>query len=105
MLARGAFANAPDRKAIGALYLKLGGAKGGEARELDFKDVSFGEVVERHFAELLVLLEQFAKLETPYLPRPYPKFARNYGEYDHLARVKEWSATGGLPEGEAGEGA
>lgn len=105
MLARGAFVDAPGRKAIGALYLKLGGAKGGEARELVFKDTTFAELVERHFTELLTLLEQFAKAETPYLPRPYPKFARNYGEYDHLARVKEWSATGGLSEGETGEAA
>jgi ATP-dependent helicase/nuclease subunit B len=24
-----------------------------------------------------------------------------YGDYDHLARVKEWSATGGGDEGES----
>jgi ATP-dependent helicase/nuclease subunit B len=105
MLARGAFADAPDVEAVGALYLKLGGAKGGEARELVFKDASFGEVVERHFAELIGLLEQFAGADTPYLSRPYPKFAGRFGDYDHLARVKEWSATGGKSDGDDGDAA
>jgi ATP-dependent helicase/nuclease subunit B len=101
MLARGAFAETRQR-AIGALYLKLGGAKGGEARPLEFKDTSFAEVVEKHFGELIVLLEQFSKYETPYLSRPYPKFASRFGAYDHLARVKEWSATGGVADNEGG---
>jgi ATP-dependent helicase/nuclease subunit B len=96
MLARGAFAEAGGVRAIGALYLKLGGAHGGETRELSFKDVSFADVVDKHFTELVALLEQFALAETPYLSRPYPKFASRFGAYDHLARVKEWSATGGL---------
>ena len=102
MLARGAFADAPDVRPVGALYLKLGGAKGGEVRDLTFKDASFGEVVERHFAELVKLLEQFASADTPYLSRPHPKFAGREGDYDHLARVKEWSATGGKSDGPAG---
>jgi ATP-dependent helicase/nuclease subunit B len=102
MLARGAFPDAPGVKAVAALYLKLGGAKGGETRELVFKDTSFSDVVEAHYAQLLILLAQFAQAETPYLSRPYPKFAGRFGAYDHLARVKEWSATGGKTEGAAG---
>ena len=51
---------------------------------------------------MLILLEQFARPETPYLSRPYPKFAKAFGDYDHLARVKEWSATGGLSVGDDG---
>jgi len=45
---------------------------------------------------LKLLLEQFARGSTPYLSRPHPKFAGRGADYDHLARVKEWSATGGL---------
>ena len=26
-----------------------------------------------------------------YLSRPYPKYAKRFSDYDHLARVKEWS--------------
>ncbi len=102
MLARGAFAAAKGVKAEAALYLKLGGAKGGEIRELKFKDASFGAVVETHYAQLIKLLEQFASAETPYLSRPYPKFAGRFGDYDHLARVMEWSATGGKSDGDDG---
>ncbi len=103
MLSRGAFADLTGVEAASALYFKLGGAKGGEVRELKFKDASFAEVVERHFAGLTRLLDQFADPATPYLSRPYPKFAKRAGDYDHLARVKEWSATGGLVDDAPGD--
>ena len=32
---------------------------------------------------------------TPYLSLVHPMWTTHYGDYDHLARVKEWSATGG----------
>jgi ATP-dependent helicase/nuclease subunit B len=103
MLSHGGFAALAGVEAVEALYFKLGGASGGEARELKFKDASFTEVVERHFAGLKILLDQFADPRTPYLSRPYPKFARRAGDYDHLARVKEWSATGGLADDAQGD--
>ncbi len=103
MLSRGGFAGLQGVEAVSALYFKLGGAKGGEARELKFKDATFAEIVERHFAGLTLLLDQFADPSTPYLSRPYPKFAKRAGAYDHLARVKEWSATGGLAEDAQGD--
>ena len=96
MVSRGAFAEIQGEEAVSAIYLKLGGADGGFARELKFKDRDFKEVVERHFSGLELLLEQFAKRSTPYLSRPHPKYAGRGADYDHLARVKEWSATGGL---------
>ncbi len=34
----------------------------------------------------------FDDVNTPYLSRPVPMFSRRYGDYDHLARVKEWMA-------------
>jgi ATP-dependent helicase/nuclease subunit B len=96
MIARGAFKNAPGRMPADARYLKLGGADGGAIRELNFGDEAFADVVEEHYGALLQLLEQFADEDTPYLSRPYPKFLGAKGVYDHLARVKEWSASGGL---------
>jgi ATP-dependent helicase/nuclease subunit B len=103
MLSRGGFPEAPGVEAVAALYFRLGGPNGGERRDLKFKDASFGEVVERHFAALKELLEQFADPATPYLSRLFPKFAKRAGDYDHLARVKEWSATGGLADEAAEE--
>jgi len=95
MLARGGFKDIGPLEASTAFYLKLGGADGGFTRELKFKDESFHDVVERHFAGLKALVEQFADETTPYLSRPFAKFAGRGDDYDHLARVKEWSATGG----------
>jgi ATP-dependent helicase/nuclease subunit B len=96
MVERGAFAEIPRVPVVEAIYLKLGGVDGGFTRPLNFRDATFAEVVESHFAGLKLLLEQFAKESTPYLSRPHPKFAGRGADYDHLARVKEWSATGGL---------
>ncbi len=95
MLARGAFAAIGPLQAESAIYFKLGGADGGFERRLKFREETFESVVERHFAGLVELLEQFADPGTPYLPRPYAKFVGRGADYDHLARVKEWSATGG----------
>jgi ATP-dependent helicase/nuclease subunit B len=102
MLARGAFAEIGAMEAESAIYLKLGGADGGFTRELKFKDATFRQVAEEHFAGLLALIEQFADETTPYLSRPFPKFFGRGDDYDHLARVKEWSATGGESD-DAGE--
>jgi len=93
MLAHGAFEDAPAVETIEALYFKLGGANGGEIKRLAFED--FAAVAARHFDGLKALLAQFADPETPYPPRLFPKFAKRAGDYDHLARVKEWSATAG----------
>jgi ATP-dependent helicase/nuclease subunit B len=95
MLARGAFKDVGPVGAATAIYFKIGGADGGRARALKFKDATFEEIVESHFAGLKALLEQFADETTPYLSRPFPKFIARGSDYDHLARVKEWSATGG----------
>jgi ATP-dependent helicase/nuclease subunit B len=62
------------------------------------------EIIEDHVARLRGLVARFIKGELGYMSRPYPQFARKYNDYDHLARVAEWSASGGGGGGE-GEGA
>lgn len=42
-------------------------------------------------ARLKGLIEKFDEDDRPYLSRPSPKFAKDYGDYNHLARVQEWS--------------
>ncbi len=85
-------------KTIEALYLKLGGTRGGEERPVVFAKANFMDVAEDHYRGLIALLNQFRDPATAYPPRPFPKFAKRYNSYDHLARVKEWSL-GGEPEG------
>ncbi|MCI0735577.1 MAG: PD-(D/E)XK nuclease family protein, partial [Beijerinckiaceae bacterium] len=104
MAARGAFNLGQKVETVEALYLKLGGPNGGEEKLIEFKKTranvmkaSFMEVAEDHYRGLIDLLNQFRGLATAYPPRPFPKFAKRYNAYDHLARVKEWSR-GGEPE-------
>jgi ATP-dependent helicase/nuclease subunit B len=85
---------------LSALYVKLGGADGGEEKRLDFprSETGFMEVAERHYSGLIELLNQFRDTMTPYPPRPFPKYAKRYNPYDHLARAKEWSRGGAAEE-------
>jgi ATP-dependent helicase/nuclease subunit B len=41
------------------------------------------------------LIAAFDDPATPYLSRPRPMFIGRFGDYDHLARVKEWPTDGG----------
>jgi ATP-dependent helicase/nuclease subunit B len=95
MLQQGGFEGLPPLQTEQAIYLKLGGAAGGENKHAGGKGENIGDLAELHFAGLKMLVEAFACEDTPYLSLPFPKFAPRFSDYDHLARVKEWSATGG----------
>jgi len=97
MARRGAFGLAADTRVEAALYVKLLGKDGGAEKPLAFTgpDVSLQEMAEKHFTDLVELLNQFRDPTTAYPPRPFPKFAARYNAYDHLARVKEWAIGGG----------
>ena len=43
---------------------------------------------------LVALIGAFDQAETPYMPRPRPRFAPRFSDYEHLARIKEWSVPG-----------
>jgi len=45
-------------------------------------------------ARLIQRVTRFDEQETPYYPRVMPFRTDSVGDYDHLARVREWSATG-----------
>ncbi|HEX8663735.1 MAG TPA: double-strand break repair protein AddB [Beijerinckiaceae bacterium] len=55
---------------------------------------SVPQVVAEHRRRLEGLLARYVSGEAGYLSRPFPKYARKYADYDHLARVKEWSLGG-----------
>ena len=63
----------------------------GEEREV-------AAIVDEHVARFRGLVARFLAGEAAYTSRPYPKYAKSYGDYDHLARVLEWSL-GGEGEG------
>ncbi len=91
MLERGAFEGLTGLTVIELLYVRLNGSDpAGEARPAS-KKVAVGELAAQAFDGLQRLIAQFDKEATPYLTRPRPDFVDPYNDYEHLARLKEWS--------------
>lgn len=94
MIEAGAFRAIGAQRVAGAAYVGL--KEGGSTTYLEWKQsgFSFADVVARHRDELRKLLSQFRDEKTPYLSRPFVAFRKEEGDYDHLARVREWSRGG-----------
>jgi ATP-dependent helicase/nuclease subunit B len=90
MAAQGCFPDVPGGEVSSVVYMRLAGG-----REPG-KESGISEDVETLAADALQGLKDrvaaFDDEETPYLSRPVPMFSRRFGDYDHLARVKEWMA-------------
>jgi ATP-dependent helicase/nuclease subunit B len=81
-------------------YVTLrGGEPAGETETITFKEGTPDSQADRALARLKELAAAFADESTPYLSLVHPMWKTHYGDYDHLARVKEWSLTGGAKEG------
>ncbi len=81
------------------MYVGLkGGEPAGNEKEIVFKDSTPDAEADRAFEKLKVLVTRFTDENQPYLPLVLPKWKGRYGDYDHLARVKEWSQYGGADE-------
>jgi ATP-dependent helicase/nuclease subunit B len=52
------------------------------------------DLVEEHRRRFEGMIARFASGEAAFMSRPFAKYARRYSDYDHLARVKEWSLAG-----------
>jgi len=68
-----------------------GGRVPGEIADIP---IDASELAEMAQAQLAELIATFDKAETPYRSRPRPAAAPRFSDYDHLARVKEWTAGG-----------
>ncbi len=79
-----------------ALYVRFGSGKVPALTPLSWDDRDLADVVTEHLAGLKDMLNAFRDPDVGYRARPYPQFIARFGDYDHLSRVKEWSATGGL---------
>jgi ATP-dependent helicase/nuclease subunit B len=79
---------------IGYVLLK-GGARPGEPKLIDFKQGTSDSQADRALQKLTTLAKRFDDDNQPYRSLVHPMWTTHYGDYDHLARVKEWSATGG----------
>ncbi len=81
-------------------YVTLkGGAEPGKPYKIEFKDGNSPDAhADRALAKLKELAATFDDETTPYLSLVHPMWKTHYGDYDHLARVKEWSLAGGAEE-------
>ncbi|WP_232630388.1 double-strand break repair protein AddB [Methylobacterium sp. Leaf118] len=102
MLMHGAFEGLTARTVPDLLYVHASGGREpfrpipikpppGEGRPVE-------TIVEEHVTRLRGLLARYLTGEAAYTSRPFPQYVRAYSDYDHLARVLEWSLAG---EGEA----
>jgi ATP-dependent helicase/nuclease subunit B len=78
-------------------YVTLnGGEPAGKEGVIQFKEGTLDAHAARALTRLAELVAKFDDESTPYLSLVHPMWKTRYGDYDHLARVKEWSGTGGL---------
>jgi ATP-dependent helicase/nuclease subunit B len=93
ILAAGGFKGLAAISARDLVYLRLsGGAKGGEEKRFD------GEMAKEAAARLAARIAWFDEDSTPYPSRVAPQSAKSEGDYDHLARVREWAPSGWTEE-------
>ena len=79
------------------LLLK-GGQPAGEPKSIVFKEGNPDSQADRALAKLTQLAQYFDDESTPYRSLVHPMWRTHYGDYDHLARVKEWSSSGGVTD-------
>ena len=66
----------------------------GEEKQIEFKEGTPDSHADHALARLRSIVERFADPKTPYRSLVSPMWKMRYGDYDHLARVAEWSAGG-----------
>jgi ATP-dependent helicase/nuclease subunit B len=105
ILRQGGFKDIPAGASVAELlYVRLrGGATAGEEKPIAFKEGTPDAQADRALAELCKVLQQFADPAKPYYSLLHPMWSTHYGTYDHLARVQEWSPTGGAKDDGGGE--
>ena len=99
ILRGGGFQQMPAGSVSEIVYVTLrGGEPAGRPSEIEFKEGTPDSQADHALARLKELATKFEDEATPYLSLVHPMWKTHYGDYDHLARVKEWSATGGGEE-------
>jgi ATP-dependent helicase/nuclease subunit B len=94
ILRNGGFAGVPAGASIEEiLYVTLrGGEPAGEACKIEFQEGTPDSQADRALARFTMLVARFANEQQPFRSLVHPMWRARYGDYDHLARVKEWRA-------------
>jgi len=87
------------------MYVTLrGGEPAGIGKPIGWNDSTPDMEADKALRKLTELVQKFEDEQQPYFSRVTPMFIRRGGgDYDHLARIKEWSLTGG-PDDDVGAG-
>ena len=90
----GGFKGLSEAGSISALtYVRLSGGRiAGEEKPIK---VDGDAQAHEAYENLITMMHKYMDDKTPFLSRPRPMFESRFGDFDHLARVKEWSAAGG----------
>ena len=97
MVSRGGFSGIPPGDISELAFWRLSGGREPGAISAAADDAA--TVAAEAYAGLVALVAKFDNETTPYEARPRPDKAPKYSDYEHLARVKEWStATDGETE-------
>jgi len=93
MVAAGAFTAIPAGTVTGLEYWRLSGRRDqpGEIRSVADNPE---ELARQALEGVTALVNLYARPDTPYPARPVPDIAPRYSDYEHLARVREWSTAG-----------
>ncbi|HYD18210.1 MAG TPA: double-strand break repair protein AddB [Patescibacteria group bacterium] len=96
MLQQGAFKDIPAGPVSDLVYWRVTGSgqKPVESKSVIGKDHDLGSVVEQAATGLISLVEKFDDPATPYFSQPRAEAKSRFSDYEHLARVKEWSIAG-----------
>jgi ATP-dependent helicase/nuclease subunit B len=91
VLAAGGFGGLGSRTAEELIYFSLAGA---EEASKPQKIADAPLLAEKAAEKLLQRIQWFDEETTPYYPRLIPYRTDSAGDYDHLARVREWAPSG-----------
>lgn len=94
--AAGGFADVPAAPVAALAYWRLAGS-GSTAGRIQEIRADAATLAAEARAGLERLIAAFDDPATPYAARPRPDFGPRFSDYDHLARLPEWSAGGGEP--------
>jgi ATP-dependent helicase/nuclease subunit B len=101
ILRGGGFEGVPAGSLAEITYIRLrGGEPPGEPKFIDLKDETPDACADKALSRLTTIATRFIIEGEPYRSLVHPMWTKQYGDYDHLARVKEWAASGGESEAE-----
>ncbi len=92
VLAAGGFSDIGPLSPRQLVYIRFSG--GADAGAVGIVPGDATNLAQEAVAKLVARIAEFDDPHTPYVPRVRPFRADAEGQYDHLARVREWSMTG-----------